>query len=101
MQVPVLRAHRSTAPERRSTAVVALRHGAAGGESTGALSDSSLRWTPTRELLESDEISLCPAGRQRLATGHRMIDAAAGLPSPAAVNYTERPFLLAPCDGVG
>lgn len=39
-----------------------------------ALPESSLRWTPTRELLESDELALSPAGRQRIATGYRMID---------------------------
>jgi transposase len=40
-----------------------------------ALPESSLRWAPTRGLLESDEIALSPAGRERIAAGYRMIDA--------------------------
>ena len=40
-----------------------------------ALPESSIRWANTREVLDSDEITLSPAGRQRVAAGYRMIDA--------------------------
>jgi transposase len=40
-----------------------------------ALPESSIRWAKTRELLESDDVEVSPAGRQRIMTAYRMIDA--------------------------
>ena len=39
------------------------------------LPETSIRWAKTRELLEDDDIELSPAGRQRVLTAYRMIDA--------------------------
>jgi len=39
------------------------------------LPETSIRWTKTRELLEDDGLEISPAGRQRVLTAYRMIDA--------------------------
>ena len=40
-----------------------------------ALPETSIRWAKTRELLEDDGLEISPAGRQRVLTAYRMIDA--------------------------
>ena len=40
-----------------------------------ALPETSIRWARTRELLEDDALEISPAGRQRVLTAYRMIDA--------------------------
>ena len=40
-----------------------------------ALPETSIRWVRTRELLEDDGLEISPAGRQRILTAYRMIDA--------------------------
>ena len=39
------------------------------------LPETSIRWAKTRELLEDDGLEISPAGRQRVLTAYRMIDA--------------------------
>jgi transposase len=39
------------------------------------LPENSIRWVKTRELLDSDTVEMSPAGRQRVETGYRMIEA--------------------------
>ena len=39
------------------------------------LPETSIRWAKTRELLEDDGLEISPAGRQRILTAYRMIDA--------------------------
>jgi transposase len=39
------------------------------------LPETSIRWVKTRQALEADEVELSPAGRQRVLTAYRMIDA--------------------------
>ena len=39
------------------------------------LPETSIRWAKTRELLEDDRLEISPAGRQRVLTAYRMIDA--------------------------
>ena len=39
------------------------------------LPETSIRWAKTRELLEDDRLEINPAGRQRVLTAYRMIDA--------------------------
>jgi transposase len=39
------------------------------------LPETSIRWARTRELLEDDGLEISPAGRQRVLTAYRMIDA--------------------------
>ena len=39
------------------------------------LPETSIRWAKTRELLEADSLEISPAGRQRVLTAYRMIDA--------------------------
>ena len=40
-----------------------------------ALPETSIRWAQTRTMLDADDIELSPAGRQRVLTAYRMIDA--------------------------
>jgi transposase len=40
-----------------------------------ALPETSIRWAQTRAMLEADDVELSPAGRQRVLTAYRMIDA--------------------------
>ena len=37
--------------------------------------ESAIRWGGTRQLLEDDQLEISPAGRQRILTAYRMIDA--------------------------
>jgi hypothetical protein len=39
------------------------------------LPETSIRWARTREVLEDEELEISPAGRQRILTAYRMIDA--------------------------
>ncbi len=39
------------------------------------LPETSIRWAKIRELLEDDGLEISPAGRQRVPTAYRMIDA--------------------------